>query len=302
MATKTQGAKTKAAAAKVEQEVLESVKGLDLEKVSADITGAQVEVQKTLATVSGRLAEQLQVLGNVTEAIRLKKDELQQLAQVEDTAKALDALEAEIAAKRKEWETEEAAKKREFAEMRSERNKQWAREDEEHKYKTEQEHKKLADSFQELMARQEKQNRDRQEQLEKNWAEREAELKRREQELAELRAFRDANPELVKKEVNAAVAVATNSVKKEYETKMALAAKDTEIERRLGEQTIASLQDTIKKQQQSIEDLKGQVDQAQRDVKEISSKALDSASGRATTEALQRMIEKEPVSGKGGKG
>jgi len=101
--------------------------------------------------------------------------------------------------------------------------------------------------------------------------------------------------------VMSARAVATNSVKKEYETKMALAAKDTEIEKRLADQTIASLQQNIAKQQQTVDDLKAQVDQAQRDVKEISSKALDSASGRSTTEALQRLMEKDQGSGKTGK-
>jgi hypothetical protein len=301
MATKMAGAKNRQAAAMKDQEVLKSVEGLNLESVTSKVTSAQVEVQRTLATVSAQLAEQLQELTNIVEAIKLKKEELQTLHKIEETAMSLDALEEQIAAQRRTWAEEEAAKKREFAEMRSERNKQWAREEEEHQYKTAQDHKKVTDSFQALKEQDEKKTREKQEQLEKNWAEREAELKKREQELADLRAFKENAPELIKKEVNGAVAVATNSVKKEYETKIVLAAKDAELEKRLATQETTSLQQRLTQQGAQIEDLKGQVEQAQKDVKEISAKALDSASGRATTEALQRLMEKDQVSAKSGK-
>jgi colicin import membrane protein len=298
MATKVQGTKNRRVAEMRDNEVLESVKGLNLDKVSKDITSAQVEVQKTLAGVSAQLMDQLQILENVEISIRLKREELKQLHDIEATASTLDQLEEQIAKQRREWDEERAAKAREFAEMRSERNKTWAREEEEYQYKIAQEHKKLADSFQALQAQQERQNRDKQEQLEKTWAEREGELKKREQELADLRKFKDDYSEMVKKEVNASVAVATNSLKKEYETKMVLAAKDADTEKRLSEQTIASLNQNLGKMQSQLEDLNAKLEQAQRDVKEISAKALESASGRATTEALQRIMEKEQGSGK----
>jgi hypothetical protein len=93
------------------------------------------------------------------------------------------------------------------------------------------------------------------------------------------------------------VAVATNSVKKEYETKMVLAAKDYETAQKLSEQTVNSLKENIAKQQAQLEGLREQLEQAHRDMKEISAKALESASGRATTEALQRLLEKDQVVG-----
>ena len=179
--------------------------------------------------------------------------------------------------------------------MQSERNKTWARQEEEYQYRTAQQHKKQEDEFGALIEKREKENRDRQEQLEKVWAEREAELKKREQELAELRAFKENAPEMVKKEVNAAVAISTNSVKKEYETKAVLASKDYETAQKLSEQTVNSLRETIAKQQAQLEEVREQLGQAHRDMKEISAKALESASGRATTEALQRLLEKDQV-------
>src|SRR5262249_39597138 len=145
----------------------------------------------------------------------------------------------------------------------------------------------------------EKANRNKQEQLEKNWSEREAELKKRETELAELRAFKEGNDERVKKAENAAVAVATNSVKKEYETKMTLAMKDAEMAQKLAGQEVAARRQTGERATAEIAGLKAQLDQARADVKEISGKALESASGRDAMAAMQKLMEKEPASKSG---
>lgn len=301
MATKSQGSKTRQAVAIREQETLDTVKDLSLDSVTKNITDTQVEMQETLAGLSAKLIAQLQVLRDVEEAIKLKREDLARLRQIEAKAETLDELEAEITKKRKDWEDEQAAKAREFAEMRSERNKEWKRQEDEYKYQIDQEHNKVKDSFDVLKARQERENKEKQEHLEKQWAERETELKKREQELVELRSFKEQVPEMIKKQSNADTAVALNSLKKEYEQKMQLAAKDYEIDKRLAEQQIGSMQQQQTKQQQQLDDLKAQLEQAHRDVKEISQKALDSASGRATTEALQRLMEKDQSTAKASK-
>jgi hypothetical protein len=287
------GVKNKQAAAIKETEVLQSVAGMNLDSVSGKIASTQVEVQKSLAGLSAKLVEQLQVLHNVEEAINLKRDELKQLYDIEAAAIELDDLTAKIEIQHEAWEEEQARKKREFAELQSERNKQWARSDEEYQYQLAQTHKKAEDTFTARIAEQEKANRDRQETLEKGWAERETELKKRENELAELRTQVNNFPEVVKKEVNAAVAVATNSVKKEYETKIVLAAKDSETAQKLAGQEVASLKQVIEKANAQLAELKSQLDQAHHDVKEISAKALESASGRSAMEAVQKVLEKE---------
>src|SRR5262249_26070068 len=143
------------------------------------------------------------------------------------------------------------------------------------------------------MADQVKANKDKQEALEKDWAHREAELKRREKELEDLRTQVANFPEVVKKEVNAAVAVATNSVKKEYETKIVLAAKDTETAQKLAAQEIGSMKAALEKANTQIGDLRTQLEQAHRDAKDIAAKALESASGRSAMEALQKVLEKD---------
>src|SRR5262245_52343738 len=68
MAAKVQGTKSRRAAQIQQDEVLTTVKGLNLEGVSRSITETQVEVQKVLADLSARVMERLQELQNVEEA------------------------------------------------------------------------------------------------------------------------------------------------------------------------------------------------------------------------------------------
>jgi colicin import membrane protein len=293
MAKASVGAKNKQAAAIRDAEVLDSVNGLSMDSVTSSLAATQVEVQQSLATLSGKLTEQLQVLRNIEEAINLKTTSLKQLHAIEATAVALDDLNAQIASQRESWEEEQAAVKRKFTEQQSERNKVWVRQEEEYQYKLGQEHRKLEDGFGTRLGQLEKESRERFETLEKNWTERETELKKRETELTDLRQQVANFPEVVKKEVNAAVAIATNSVKKEYETKGILAAKDAETQAKLAQQDVAAMTSSIARLTTQIDDLKAQLEQAHRDVKEISAKALDSASGRSAMEALQKVLEKE---------
>lgn len=298
---KATGAKNRQAAAIRDTEVLQSVAGLSMDGVSGTIATTQVEVQKSLAALSAKLVEQLQVLGNVEEAIALKREELKQLYNIESAAVSLDDLDAKIEAQRESWQEEQARKQREFAEQQSERNKQWTRSDEEYQYRMAQERKKSEDDFAYRLAQQEKANRDKQEMLEKNWGQREEELKKREKELEDLRAQMASVPEQIRKAENAAAAVAGNSVKKEYETKIVLATKDSETAQKLAAQEVSALRAALEKANAQLGEIKTQLDQAHHDVKEISAKALESASGRSAMEALQKVLEKDQTTYKTGK-
>lgn len=299
IAARPAGAKNQAAKVIRETEVLEAVTGLSLDSVSTTLASTQVEVQKSLADLSAKLVERLQMLKNVEEAIQLKQEELKQLYNLEAKEIELDDLKAEIDKQRETWDEEQARKMREFEEKRSERAKQWGREEEEYKYQWAQQQRKMEDAFQQKLEDQEKANRNNQELLEKNWAEREADLKKREADLADLRAKVEAFPEVLKKAENAAVAVATNSVKKEYETKATLVQKDLEMFQKLAAQETASLKQALEKAGGEVNGLKTQLEQARADMKEISAKALESASGRDAMAAMQKLMEKEPSSKQG---
>jgi len=293
MAKASVGSKNKQAAAIKEQDVLESVADLGMESLSSDIAKTQVEVQETLAGLSAKLTARLQVLRNIEGAIGLKEQELAQLYEIEKAVTTLDDLHLQIKTKKQEWEDEEVAQKRKAAEQQAERQRAWARSEEEYAYKTAMDRRKAEDLFASKMALMNKEAAEKQEALEKDWAGREGELKKRETELNDMRQQVANFPEVIKKEVNAAVAIATNSLKKEYETKIVLAAKDSETAAKLATQEVASLTATQLKLHAQIDDLKAQLEQAHRDVKEISAKAFESVSGRSAMEALQKVLEKD---------
>ena len=292
------GAKNKRVVEQQEQVVLNKVKDMTFDSVTKELGSVQVELQKTLAELSGRLAEQFQLLEDVQKTINLKQQELRELHQIEATATVLDELQAEIAETKERWGEEQAEWKRDYEQQKSDLRKQWAREEADYLYATDQKKRKMEDTLAYEMGQKEKANREKQEQLEKNWAEREAALKKAEQELVELRDFKATNDERIKKAVNQEVAIANNSLKKEYEHKMVLTQKDAEMEKKLADSQLANAQQTIAKLQTQVEDLKQQLAEAHHRVTEISTTALDSASGRATTEALQRMMETDKMSGK----
>jgi chromosome segregation ATPase len=273
-----------------QKETLAAVAGLTQSSVANKLAAAQVEIQQTLAHLTANLTEKLAVLQSVESAIELKRQELSDLRQLETTAETLDQLESEIADRRVAWEQEQEQRTREVQEREEERRKTWKRAEEEYQYKLTQERQREADAHAGKVAADLKVHREKLETLEKSWAEREAALKAREQELADLKARVADFPDELKKEVNKEVAIATNSLKRQYETEMKLAAKDAETEQKLGEQQVLSANQTIAKLTAQIADLKGQLEQAHRDVKEISAKALDSASGRSAMEAVQNVL------------
>lgn len=272
-------------------EILSAVSGITLENVSNKLAAVQVEVQHTLAGLSTKLTEQLAVLGNVENAIALKKDELKQLRDIEVTASTLDELTAQIEAQREDWLKEQQKKLEHFAALEAQRQVGWAREEEQYNYKKLQERQKSEDAFAARMIESEKANRNKQEQLEKLWAEREASLKTREQELVELRNQVANFPATLKAEVDKNVAVATNALKRTYEMETKISSAENASTIKLAEQQNKSLEKTIGELNAQVLGLKDQLKSAHDDIKTISQKALESASGREALANLQRTVE-----------
>lgn len=282
-------------------EVLEAASGLTFEKVTNSITQTQVEVQQTLAELAAQVASQMQVLNTIESSIALKRQEMERLNGIDLKTAELEDLNTQINLRREQWAEEQAKRAKEQNEAAAELAKTRKREADDYAYTQMIAHRTAEDAFKTKMEQQEKKAREDKEALEKDWLTRETELKKRETELAELKKKVEEMPEVVRKAENAAQAVATNSVKKEYETKMQLAAKDAELMTKLASQENAALKAQIADLTAQITGLKAQLEQAQRDVKEISQKALESASGRSAMEAMQKVFLEKDQPAKSGK-
>lgn len=272
-------------------EINAAVKDLSLEGVSNKLASTQVEITKQLAGLSATLAERLGTLDTVDAAIILRKEELQTLHEISVSATTLYDFQTNIQTQHDLWEKERQLHEVSIRERDSERSKQLQRTEEEYKYKTAQEQSKIQDAFNAKMALQDKAAKDKQEQLERIWATRDSDLKLREHELISLRKQVEEFPIVIKKEVDSHVAIATNSLKKEYETRITLLNKDIETSQKLGAQEIKSLNENIIKLNTQVLDLQKQLSQAHTDVKEISAKALESSAARETVSNLQKAFE-----------
>lgn len=263
--------------------VLENVKSITLDGVSKKIAAVQVDIQQTLAKLSTELTQNLDTLNTVNAAISLKQEELKNLHDIEVTKISLDTLNQDIEATRQLWTDEQTKKAKEDDLARRERQLRWTREEEQYKYERDQAHKKLEDDFN-VQA----------EALQRSWEKREADLKSKEQEFTTLRAEVEAFPAKLKAEVQKTESIVGNVMKKDFEMERKLLEANFNNKIQLAEAQVASEKMKTVELEKQVASLKAQLDMAQKDIKEISTKALESASSRETVNSLQKALENQP--------
>jgi uncharacterized coiled-coil protein SlyX len=283
--------------------VRQSVQSVTVEAVVQRIAGLGLEIGKALAEVSGRLAEETQLLASLREAVALERKEIDRLHQIDVAATALDQmvqdyarekqrLEGEIASGRAAWEEESAKAERERKEQEDGLKKQRQREIEDYEYKKALERKKAQDKYDEDVRLLEKKNAEKQETLEKGWKQREAALKEQEEELARLKKEAEGFPARLQKEAAAAAEQARKETEARLEQHALGLRKDAESEKRLAELRIKTLEEAAARQQAQIAALEKQLAEAKQQVQDIAVKAIEGASGaRALSHINQIAME-----------
>jgi len=273
-----------------EAETRASVDGVTVESVVQRISGLGLEVSKSLAGISGKLVEEVNLLASVREAVELERKELERLHKIDVAATALDQmlqdyarqkqdLEAEIAAARAQWEEESERAERERKEQDEALRKQRQRDIEDYEYKKQLERKKAQDKYDEDQRLTERKNHERQEALDKDWKSREAALKEREEELARLRKEAEGFPARLQKESQAAAEQARKEDDARFEQQTLVLRKDADTEKRLGELRVKTLEETVARQTAQIAALEKQLADAKQQVQDIAVKAIEGASG-----------------------
>jgi uncharacterized coiled-coil protein SlyX len=302
-ARETSDAKTEEAVRLHEGEVRQAVEGLTVEAVVQKLSTTGLEVARSLAEVSGKLSEQVQLLASVREAVALERTELERLHKIDVAATALDQLvqdharekaqlEQEIAAQRAAWEEESARVERERKEQDDNLKKQRQREMEDFEYKKALERKKAQDKYDEEQRLTEKRNQEKQETLDKSWKQREAALKEQEEELARLRKEAENFPQRLQREAEAAAEKARHDALAKFEQQILVAQKDADTERRLAELRVKTFEETVAHQAAQLAALEKQLAEAKQQVQDIAVKAIEGASGaRALSHINQIAME-----------
>lgn len=281
--------------------VLTGVSGLTAESAVKKVTEAGLTINKTLAGINEQVISLVEELKKLDEAIKLKTEELASLHGKDVAASAIDVLVAEYDRRKADLQAEVERLQKESAEARARFAAELAAEreasevarkraEEEYSYNIQLQRKKEQDAFQESMRLQGALERDRKETLEKEWAVREEALKQREKELEDLRKQVADFPAVLKKDTDAAAAIAGNRVKSEWELKFTLAQKDAETAQRVASMEINSLKEANHKQAQALQTLQTELAEAKRQVQAIAEKALESASGARALAEVQGVI------------
>ncbi len=280
-----------------------AVESVSVDSVAQRISGLNGEVSRTLLELSEKLTAEVDLLTQVREAVQLERQELERLHKIDIAATSLDQtiqdharererLEAEIGARRAEWEQEARTTERERKEAEEALRKQRQRENEDYEYRKQLDRKKAQDRYDEEMHIQAKKNEERQGELERSWAQREASLAEGEEELSRLRQQVAEFPQRLAGEKEAALGEATRQVTARYEQQILVLQKDAESERKVAALQVAGLQETLKRQTEQMASLERAVEEAKRQVQDIALKAIEGASGsRALTHVNQIAME-----------
>lgn len=273
--------------AKKTQSVLDAVKLLSPETIINEVGQLQLNMQNVLASVSVAITDKIDKMKQVDEAIALKEQRIVELYDIDQEALTLEEIKNRRSEEEAAWASSVENSKKAWKEEQAERTRVWQREKEEHDYLTKIDQQRKKEEFEAEVIRLKRDETLRSERLQKDWAEREAELVNAENELIELRDKVSKVDDTIKAEVSKAEAMLGNKLKKDYDYQMQLLNKDVEAERNLNLAKVDSLNAKIASLSDQLEEAQKQLASARQDAKEVTERALESASGRQVSAALQ---------------
>lgn len=271
--------------------IIESVKNLKPDDVITEIGNLQVGLQGTLAGLSATITSKIEQMQNIDSAISLKEQALRELYDIEKEAISLEEMRLRKSEEMANWDHEVATRQKQWDDEAKDHATQWTRLAEQRAYEANKLHKERVESLEADFRRIKRDESIRQEDLKRQWMERENALKNQEEEVLKLKEQVASFDEKVKEAVTRAEAVVSNSVKRTYEHQMQLMEKDHDAERKICQSKLASADATIKALQLQVQDLQTELRSVREDAKDVTAKALESASQRQTAAAFQRAVE-----------
>lgn len=261
--------------------------------LQTELTAEATRLQGLREQADGLIAELKALHG-----IEVGDDTLDTLiAQYQQTSEAVgselsdkrEAFDKEMTAARAAWKKEQDEHARAAKEAAAELKKTRQRNAAEYKYDLEQRHKAQEDQAGQDRKKFGLELTDLEEGKNAEWAERDKKLTEREEELLELEAKAEAFDGELEAAVKKAESEGTSIAKRQAKTEADLKKKDNEAVRRVFELKIQSLEDTIGKQEQQVEELSRQLEAARKQTTELAVKAIDGASNASSFEAIKEI-------------
>lgn len=300
---------------KVKKQVVEVADTLSTEGTAQAVSTLKSEIGKLLSQLSDRLEAEVNQYRQVKKAVEAEEGELQEIYEIQKSASSLAALieaqyqrreefEADMAATKEEldreiqtlragWEVEKKRHEVEIKERDAAEQKRREREKEEYLYSFQREQQLAKDQFQDEKTKLEREIQYKREQMERDLAERERAIGQREEELNELRKRADAFPKELESALNKAVKESVERVQLEAKTREELLKKEFDGERNVLNTRIASLERTVKEQQEQIAKLSQQSEKAYSQVQDIAVRAIEGSSHFQSLSSLQQLVAEQ---------
>jgi colicin import membrane protein len=270
---------------------LKSAANLTIDAAAKKVTEAQLSIGKTLSDVTSKLQEQLQELETVTQAVSLRKQELNTIYGSEQVLKSIDELQAEYENKKTQVDQDFAAYQQETEARQQSLELQRTQEEESFNYNLQQARRNEQLKYEEENRVRKAYERDQTETLQKGWALREEGLKKLENEIVDLRAKVAAFPTELDAAVKKAEAIVGNTVKRDYEHKLQLLQKDFDTAKTVSDGTIRGLHERLAANDKVIGELTLRLTSAEERVTTIATKALEAASSTKSLADVQNLIQ-----------
>lgn len=256
--------------------------------VMKNITTLKIHTNQTLDELEDKLVEEHKKLNRLKEAIRQEEESLGNIYKIRSEADSLAILieahkqkkvelEDEMKEMRASWQKEKQDMEQNLKEEKEQTAKERKREEEEYNYNLKLKRKKDEDAYKEKVEFQEKELKEKRDAFEKEFSTREENLNEKEQEFEELKAKAENFPAELEKTVKDKEKEISEKLNTQFKAEKDLINKEYQGELKLKEQTIQTLENKIKDQQDLINQLYQKVENADKNVKDIVLKAIESS-------------------------
>ncbi|MCC5637407.1 hypothetical protein LC593_16475 [Nostoc sp. CHAB 5844] len=284
------------------QEILTAASTYTVDSIVKGLADLQLEFGSIVNSLSEKLAKENSKLDELNRAIEIENQHLQELQRIkivadtldiltqehqeklktleQDTASKKEAIEKEIALKRKEWQKEQSEYEEAVTAYNDTTTKERQQEQEEYQYKLETTRKLNTDAYEAKKRNLERDIQEKTQQKEKDWTEREkilssnqAVFKEYQQKVA---AFPAELEEAIKKAREEAIKETSQKAKIEAD----LFEKEWESTKQSYEIRIQSLEETIKKQVEQIESISTQLQATLKQAQDLAMRAFGTSAAK----------------------
>lgn len=278
------------------KQLLEVAKTYTIDNIVRGLADLQLDFGNIINSLSERLDREAGKLDQLQRAIAIETQNLQQLQQVRVVADALhllrqehqeklraieheissqtEALEKEMAQDRKTWQQEQQAFETKIQEAQDLRQKQRQQEEADYTYELERQRKIDADHYEQEKRSLEQEIADQSQCKEKNWTEREQFLAKNQALFEDYRTQVEGFEEELKQAYIKAKEEAIQEVSREEKVKADLFEKEWEGTQQSYELKIASLEAIIQGQNEQIQEISVQLQEATRQAKDLAQLAF----------------------------